>query len=309
MFTCMHATAQVQQGYVKTIGRPDKPGVALGNVTIRFQGLVNAVLSAEDGTFSLSSPYKKEGDALVLLSIRKNGYELSDKGLIGRPLVFSSQVPIIISMVDIRQLEADRQRIEKKAYETAEQNYREKLNTIEEQIKKNEITAEKYRSELQALQQGYENYLSLIGDLADRYARTDYDRLDSIDREIYFCIENGELERADSLIHTVFDPETVLERNRAAKEEIRQRIAFAQRVIDKANADKEAIRKDLQYAERVMTLGNTLVGQYLAQGETDKAMECLRALQEISTVLHGKDSRTTQEITSRIDSLQQLPPP
>ena len=45
-----------------------------------------------------------------------------------------------------------------------------------------------------------EAYQALIGDMADRYARTDYDQLDSIDYKINVCIENGELEKADSLI-------------------------------------------------------------------------------------------------------------
>jgi hypothetical protein len=286
--------AQTQQGFVRTIGRPDKPGVALENVMIRFQGLVNSVVTSSEGEFHLSVPNKKDGDAIILLSVQKIGYELKDKELIGRSLVFSSRVPVEILMVDTKQLAADRERIERNAYRIAERNYKDKVEEIERQIKNKEISAEKYQNELQGLQDKYEKYLSLISDMADRYARTDYDQLDSIDRKINICIENGELDRADSLIHSVFDPETVLERNRSAKEEIRQRIAFAQRIIDKANADKEAIKRDEEYAERVIELCENLAKEYLEQGEPEKALDCLERSLEIKTVLYGREDERTK---------------
>lgn len=292
--------AQTQQGFVKTIGRPNKPGVALNGVTIRIRGMVNAVVSSESGEFHLSVPNKKDGDPIVLLSIHKNGYELKDKELLGRQLVFSSRVPIEILMVDQKQLAADKKRIEENAYRVAERNYQQKLKEIEAQVESSEITAERYRQELQQLQDKYEKYLALIGDMADRYARTDYDQLDSIDREINICIENGDLDKADSLIHTVFDPETVLERNRAAKAEIRQRIAFAQSIIDKAIADKEAILRDLEYAKRVARLCDNLAEEYKAQGEQSKAQECLEKSKEIKTILYGEESEEVKDTDQRI---------
>lgn len=97
----VQCSAQVQQGFVRTIGRPNKPGVVLEGVVIRVQGLINSVVTSSEGKFHLSVPDKKDGDALVLLSVRKNGYELKDKELIGRSLIFSSQVPIEILMVDM----------------------------------------------------------------------------------------------------------------------------------------------------------------------------------------------------------------
>ena len=297
-------TAQTQQGYVKTIGRPNKPGVALANVTVRFRGVVNPVLTGRDGGFAVVMPGKQDGDAIVLQNVRKTGYELKEKDLPGRQLVFSSQVPIEILMVDQQQLAADKKRIEENAYRVAERNYQKKLKEIEEQKKRNKISAERYRQELAALQEKYEKYLSLIGDMADRYARTDYDQLDSIDRVINLCIENGELDRADSLIHTVFDPETVLQRNRAAKEEIRQRIALAQSIIDKANADRAAIMRDMEYARRVAQLCDNLAEEYLAQDERDKALECLEKSLEIKSLLYGEQSPEVESLQQKIKTLR-----
>lgn len=297
--------AQTQQGFVKSIGRPDKPGVPLENVTIQMVGMVNATTSSATGEFHLSAYNKKDGDPIKLLKVRKNGYELKDKDLLGRPMVFSSHVPIYITMVDTIQLEADKKRIEENARRVAEENYQKKRAVIEEENNNHKLTAEKYRKELDDLQEKYEKYLSLIGDMADRYARTDYDQLDSIDIEINICIENGELEKADSLIHTVFDPETVLERNRAAKKEIEDRIKFAQAVIDKANADKEAILRDIEYAKQIAILSENLAREYLAQGEREKALRNLQKSLEIKKFVYDENDSEVIRLIKQIEEIMQ----
>ena len=305
LFSVMLLSAQTQQGYVKTIGRPGKPGVPLQNVTIQMAGMVNAVNSSSTGVFYLLTHNKKDGDVIRLIRVQKNGYELKEKDLIGRPLAFSSQVPIYITMVDVKQLIADKKRIEDNARRVAEKNYQTKLAALQQQNKERKLSAEKYRQELENLQGSYEKYLSLIGNMADRYARTDYDQLDSIDAEINICIENGELEKADSLIHTVFDPETVLERNRAAKEEIRQRIEFAQSVIDKAMADKNAILQDFDYALRIAELSERLANEYIISKKKEKAIQCLKASLDLKTIILGRENEYIKYLNHKIKELKQ----
>ena len=304
LVVALAASAQTQQGFVKTTGRPNKPGVPLENVMIQMVGMVNPVISSSTGEFNLSAYNKKDGDAIKLLRVQKNGYELKDKDMIGRSLVFSSHVPIYITMVDTRQLEADKKRIEDNAKRVAEENYQKKKAIIEEENNNHKLSAEKYRKELDDLQEKYEKYLSLIGDMADRYARTDYDQLDSIDIEINICIENGELEKADSLIHTVFDPETVLERNRAAKKEIEDRIKFAQAVIDKANADKEAILKDIEYAKQIAILSESLAREYLVQGEKGKALQNLQKSLDIKKIVYDEGHPEVIKLIQQIEELK-----
>lgn len=297
--------AQTQQGFVKTLGRPGKPGVPLENVTIQMVGMVNPTISSATGEFNLSAYNKKDGDAIKLLRVHKNGYELKDRDMIKRPLVFSSRVPIYITMVDSSQFEADKRRIEENAKRVAERNYQKKLKELEKESKKHKLSAEKFYKQKSDLEEKYEKYLSLIGDMADRYARTDYDNLDSIDVEINICIENGELEKADSLIHIVIDPETVVERNRAAKKEIEDRIKFAQAAIDKVNADKEAIMKDMEYAKQLALLSESVAREYLAQGEKEKALHDLRRSLEIKRIIYGDDSEETITLTRKIKELEQ----
>lgn len=299
------AVSQVQVGYVKTIGRPGKPGKPLANVTVRLRGGTNTVLSTKDGSFKVNVPNKKDGDAIAVMSVQRKGYVLKDPELIGRPMSFSTRVPIEITMVSAKQLEADLQRIEKNAYKVAERNYNKKLKEYEKQLKKSRITKEKYQQELYELQNKYNNYLSLVSDLADRYARTDYDQLDSLDRVINICIERGELDRADSLIHTVFDPETVLERNYAAKKEIKQRMAFAQSIIDKAIIDRESIMRDLDYAKRLAELCENLAYEYLAQDNKEKAIACSLKAIDVYTILYGEQCEQIIQILNKINELKQ----
>ncbi len=302
-FTAM-AVAQSQQGYVKTIGRPEQPGVMLENVLLQAKGMFNATTSNETGEFSITVPGKKDGDPIVFLRVQKKGYVLKDKDLIGRSNVCSSRVPIIIQMVDSAQLQADKQRIEKNAQRVAEENYQKKLAILQQQKDSSELTAEQFRQELLKLEDQYEKYLSLIGDMADRYARTDYDNLDSIDREINICIENGDLDRADSLIHTVFDPETVLERNRAAKKEIQDRIDLAQSIIDQANVEREAILHDIEYAKRVAILCEDLAKEYISTGKQEAALKCLEKAFTIKRIIYGESSNETQETQNIIDEIK-----
>ena len=304
-FASLYASAQTQTGYVKTIGRPGKPGIPLENVVVQMVGMVNPVTSSSAGEFHLSAYNKKNGDPIKLLKVRKNGYELRDKDLIGREMVFSSRVPIYITMVDTHQLAADKKRIEDNARRVAEENYQKQLEQLEKENEEKKLSAEKFRQEKEALEEKYEKYLSLIGDMADRYARTDYDQLDSIDVVINICIENGELEKADSLIHAVFDPETVLEKNRAAKEEIRKRIEFAQKVIEKANADKEAILKDMEYARQIAAIAESVANEYVAQGEKQKAVYDLEKSLTIYRILDGDDCEKVKELEERINTLKQ----
>lgn len=59
--TTLSLQAQTQQGYVKTLGRPNQKGVALNGVSIRVRGGHNAVLSKDKGFFSMIMSGRKKG--------------------------------------------------------------------------------------------------------------------------------------------------------------------------------------------------------------------------------------------------------
>ncbi len=281
------AIAQEQSGLVKTLGRPGQPGQPLANVTLRVKGTFNALLSDAEGRFAIARPGLRTGDSIIFSSITKQGYELRDHKLIGRPLVYSPEVPIVVVMVSKAQLAADKKRIEDNAIRRADENYRQRLDSLDRQLAEARLTTDEYRRLLSALETQYDRYMSLIGNLADRYARTDYDQLDSLDSQINIAIESGELDRADSLIHTIFDPTTVVERNRRAKAEIAERMRIAQEALDKATRDREAIRRDSAYAANVALSYERLAEQYEAQGYTQQARHCREQAVSIRLELKG----------------------
>lgn len=231
--------AQTQQGYVKTLGRPNKPGMALSGVSVRIRGAHNAVLSKQDGSFSMSIP----GHSYTFQQIQKLGYELNESGMIGRRYAYSSKVKMTIVMVSSSQLQTDKQRIENKAYAVAEKNYKTKLAKLEQQHSTSQITIEQYRKEIEILQNSFEKYQSLIDGLADHYARTDYDELTATESEISQSIENGDLDKAEQLLQ-----ELNIEQRLA---EIEQRIKLGLQLQKEADEDMARIlkqqEKDAEY--------------------------------------------------------------
>lgn len=260
--------AQAQQGYVKTLGRPNQKGTALSGVTIRAKGAHNTVLSNAKGTFSIPMAGKKNGDAYSLQQIQKQGYELNETGVIGRQYAFSDKVPLNIVMVSTKQLQEDKLRIENKAYEVAEKAYKSKLDLLEKQKKNKEITENNFRNQLRTLQDKYAKYQSLIDELANHYVHVDYDNLNETEKKINMCIENGEIEQADSLLHTIFDPTDILKRNQNALSALDKQLSEATALKEKAEAEMATIliqqEKDAEYLYQLFSIS-------LARFDNEKA--------------------------------------
>ena len=296
------AFGQTQQGYVKTLGRGDRAGEPLGGVTVRVKGEHNAALSRDDGTFSFVLAGRKNGDAYVLQQVRKQGYELNEQGVIGRQQAFSDHVPLTLVMVNTAELQAEKLRIEKRAFETAERNYKSRLALLERQLSEQRITTESYREQLQQLQQNFEKYQGLIAGLAEHYAHVDYDDLSDQEREITQCIESGRLERADSLIRTLFDPTDVLKRNQEALSRIDQQEAEAHQLLDQANADMAAVlrqqEKDAEHLYQLYTIA-------LSRFDNDKArhyIETRAALDTTNADWQNQAGRFLHEYTTDYDA-------
>ena len=132
LLSAFMASAQVQQGYVRTINRPDRQPVPVANVTLNISGAPNAVLSNEAGVFSFSCT----GQSYRIMRVQKQGYQLIDKDVIGRQQPFSPSVRQEIVMVSQEDLEADKRRIEDKAYARAQADYERRLAEIQQHEKR-----------------------------------------------------------------------------------------------------------------------------------------------------------------------------
>lgn len=186
------AWSQTQQGFVKSLGRPNQKGQALSGVTIRVKGGHNAVLSKTDGKFGLQI----QGETYALQQVQKLGYDLRDADMLGRQYAFSRTIPLTIVMMSKQQFEEEKRRIEDKNYAAAERQYKKRIATLERMLANKKIKESQLRSRKKWLQEHFDKYLGMVEGLADYYARIDYDELNEVERNINLCIENGQLERA-----------------------------------------------------------------------------------------------------------------
>ena len=253
-------TAQTQQGYVKTLGRPNQQGRALGGVSIRVKGGHNAVLSGQDGRFEMPMPGKKVGESYALQQVQKSGYELKDKGVVGRSYAYSDKVPLTLVMLSRSDYQQDKQQIENHIYAAVEKRYKSDLSRLEQQLSSHQIATEQYRQQLQQLQDGFGKIQELVEGLADHYALVDYDELDEREREITLAIERGNLEQADQLLQQM----NIQQR----AQDIADRLKKGQALRDEAQQDLVEVlkrqEKDAEYLYQLYTIA-------LARFDNDKA--------------------------------------
>lgn len=272
--------SQTQRGIVRTALRPNKKIVYLPGVTIRLRGGHTAVLSGAGGKFEMTMSKAKAGDAFYFSSVRKSGYELADNRTIGRAFTYSSKVPIEIVMINTREKEEDVRRISDNSYRRAEKTYKQRISKLEKQLSEKTISEASYRKQLQDLQTWFEKYESLINSMAERYASTDYATIDSLNAAINIAIENGELERADSLISTVGSLEKMVKENKEAERKANERLNIGRDIMENATADLTSIKNDKN------RLADLLYSKYsicLTRAERDSAAYYIQMRAELDT--------------------------
>ena len=195
------AFAQTQRGYVKTRGRlaansTTIPGTRLSGATLTFKGNRTAV-SGPNGVFTFSVPSK----TFCVTNVQKNGYQLYDRDLLGKPHSYSSN-DLLVVMDTPDNVLADKLASERKIRRTLQKQLMEKEDEIEALKAQQKITEEQYQKQLQVLYQSQENNEKLISEMAERYSTLDFDQLNDFQRRVAAFIQNGELTRADSLLNT-----------------------------------------------------------------------------------------------------------
>ena len=262
LFFVFPINAQEQEGYVKTLGRPGSPGVALEGVTIRVRGGHNAVISDKSGSFSVPLPGLVEGTSYQLQYVSKQGYELNDKGMIGRNYAFSQHVRLPIVMVSRSQLALEKNRIESVAFKKAEERYKKEYFLLEKALEEKRLSIEEYGLRMNKLQESFDKYQEMIPRLSEHYAHIDYDSIDKNEQRIIECIERGDLDEAESFLKD-FNAEKVLIQYQAALESIERRLSEAEKFRDEALAlQAEVMRRQEKDAEHLFQLYTIALGRF-----------------------------------------------
>lgn len=190
-----------QRGQVKTIARPNKPSTELQGAIIRIRGSHNAVESQQDGSFNILLNNHENGQPFSVASVILSNYTLAEQELIGKQIACSEFVTLDILMVNRQQLEQEKEQIAQKARENVEIYYQKKLKVLEKQLQDKQIQESEFKRLLGELEEKYEKFEPLIETMADKYARTDINKLDSLSQQINEAIEQGDLDKAEILIH------------------------------------------------------------------------------------------------------------
>lgn len=192
------ASAQTQQGYVKTRGRLVNGSVVAGQrlsgVTVQVKGR-NAVVSRADGTFS----FPVSANRFSIQSVKKQGYALIDPEAIAKQYNYSAN-PLILVMETPSQQTGDKLETERKLRRTLTRQLQQHEDEIEHLKEQNKLTEEQYHQALQELYVEQEKSMNLVSQMAERYSRIDFDQIDEFNRRVSECIIEGRFTEADSLI-------------------------------------------------------------------------------------------------------------
>lgn len=274
--------AQMQDGFVRTAGKPGVRGLPLGGVAIRAKGQVNAVMSdMESGQFSIMTSAKSDGDPYKISSISKSGYELLDKDFLSRQHAFSSHVPLELVMISTKEKIRIRTELEKTVRKNVERMYKVRLEQADSLLKVRRLSESEYADRLYHMQERYDALEPMISSMAEHYALTDYDRLDSLDFEINSCIVRGDLERADWLIASKGDlDERISACLRHAEEN-----EDARRMLDTLTREVESRR--MEFLKTRQNIADDLYHKYsisLSMFDNDAAAEYLRLRTELDSL-------------------------
>lgn len=235
--------AQTQKGYVKTKGRMVNgqlvPGEGLKGAMVAVKGRTPVLVNKDDGEFS----FQMRDDQFSFDSVKKKGYQLIDADACTR-IYKPSGNPIYFVMETPEQQLQDKLNAERKIRRNLQKQLQEKEDEIEDLKARQKISDDEYRQALQKLYSDQESNEQLISDMAKRYSELDYDQLDEFYRQVSYCIENGELTKADSLLNTKGDVIQQVEEEKQkgqAIQEQKRKIKKAE-AVHAANIDELAKR-------------------------------------------------------------------
>mgnify|MGYP003465903748 CR=1 FL=1 len=245
------AIAQTSQtGYVKTKGRMDSkgqliPGTRLSGASIVLTG-GHSTVSGGNGNFTLTIPEKK----FFLKNVQKQGYQLVDQEILGKQYLYSAN-PLVITMETPEKLLEDQLKSERKLRRSLQQQLQKKEMEIDSLVENNKITEEEYHKALQKLYADQEKNEKLISDMAKRYSEIDYDQLDEFYRQVTFCIENGDLVKADSLLSSRGDVRKQVEEQLQKGQAIQEQKEQLQKAEEVFAADNDELaRRCFGYYEK-----------------------------------------------------------
>ena len=195
---------QMQQGRVKTRGK------MIDGKHVQGKGLPGTIVSIKDHTDigvknsngSFSFPITDE--YFLVEAVTNRHYTLVDADAIPKMYTHSADTLYIVMETPEQQWQ-DRLESERKIRRTLQRQLQKREEEIEMLKATNQISQKEYQQALQELYSAQEKNEQLISEMSKCYSQIDYDQLDVFYRQVNFCIEQGDLVKADSLLRSCGD--------------------------------------------------------------------------------------------------------
>lgn len=237
LLICLNAyTQNTQKGYVKTRGRLGIKGsvikgTGVSDVIIKIKN-GNSLRSQTDGKFSFAVK-----DWYSIGSVTKKGYVLSDPDVLNQKHHYTMNTPLYIVMDSEQERANEKIAIERNIRRTLGKQLAEREEELDRLRQQNALNEAEYNKRAQALYDAQGKQEQLIKDMVERYMKTDYDMIDSLNRRIADCILRGDLLLADSLIKTkgnLNDRISKYEEHRAANKSEEEKLKNRQKQLEES---------------------------------------------------------------------------
>lgn len=249
------------------------PMVALGQVTVKgivteqnsgnrpLAGVQIKALGStpeqtgKDGLFQLSFTSKKPGDRIIVSEISRAGYEIVNKDVVNNWVVLND--PNVRTRIVMCPEGLTAQNILKYyniSFDALNTSYTERIRQLQQERDEARIDVKTYGEKVKLLSEQFENQQKHIEELAEKFARENFDDCSAIHRQAFDAFEKGDIEGAIRILESVNSNEQIarareqLKKGEALEKEAKDMQAQSLEIIDQ-NIKKLLFQVDLYISE------------------------------------------------------------
>lgn len=224
----------------------------LPGVLIDFHGAVPTT-SDNSGAFTLSFIEKEMGDAVIVREIYKKNYEIVNLNELQLSKIGEKTLEILMSRVGV--IDSMKVYYYNISLESMLLAYEERITRLSKNLDAKYISIQQYIEELKGLEQKKQNSQKYALELANKFARTNFDDTSDLYKRAFYQFENGNL---DSAIY-ILEEENLVERAKKRIEERKliedEQVRLASSILKNKNEQKEDVNTALLKAEILHSQG------------------------------------------------------
>ncbi len=160
--------------------------------------------SDQAGLFRLLFNTKKPGDRIVVSEISKPGYEIVNKDVVNNWVILNDpNARTRIVLCPAGQVAQNTLKYYDISLTGLTEGYKRKNEELQEKLKKSEIDAKSYSEQAKTLAEQYENQQKKLEELAEKFARENFDECSEVHRRAFESFTLGKIEEAIVILESV----------------------------------------------------------------------------------------------------------